>query len=223
MPSLRNQPFLDTRVWRRIIVLVFSLALVDAHSSNWAQGGTETSPTSAESPLDTVRTPLTQILAILDDQKLNTGDKRRRIEAIVAERFDYREMSKRTLAAQWPRLSDNDRTQFVELFKTFLADRYAGRIEQYAGEKVEYLGERLEGQYAEIRTKLRSSKTEYSMDYRLIKEGGRWQAYDIVADGVSLVRNYRSQFEKILRSDSYAGLVQRLKDRTVKEDLGPKP
>lgn len=223
LPSLRNKPFIYTRGWRRIFLLIFSLALVGAHSLNLAQGETETSSTSAESPMETVKTTLTRILTILDNHKLNAADRRRKVEAIVAERFDYREMSKRTLAAQWTLLSDSDRTQFVELFKTFLADQYAGRIEQYAGEKVEYLGERLEGQYAEIRTKLRSSKTEYSMDYRLINEAGRWQAYDVVADGVSLVRNYRSQFEKILRSDSYQGLVQRLKDRTVKGVLGTKP
>lgn len=223
LPSLRNKPFLDTGGGRRIFLLVFSLALVGASSLNLAQGETETSSTSAESPMETVKTTLTRILTILDNHQLNAADRRRKVEAIVAERFDYREMSKRTLAAQWSLLSDSDRTQFVELFKTFLADQYAGRIEQYAGEKVEYLGERLEGQYAEIRTKLKSSKTEYSMDYRLINEAGRWQAYDVVADGVSLVRNYRSQFEKILRSDSYQGLVRRLKDRTVKGVLGTKP
>jgi len=104
------------------------------------------------------------------------------------------------------------------LFKSFLSDRYAGKIEGYSGEKVQYLSERLEGQYAEVRTKLVSSKVDIPMDYRLINKDGRWYAYDIIVDGVSLVKNYRSQFDKIIRSGSYEELTTRLRNRSVGED-----
>lgn len=186
------------------------------------QNGAKVISETHESPMETVKNTLTPIFAILNDHNLKTDDKRHKIESIVASRFDYREMSRRTLASQWNRLTEAERTEFVELFKTFLADRYADRIDAYAGEKVEYLGERLEGQYAEIRTKLISSKVDYPMDYRLMQKDGRWYAYDLIADGVSLVRNYRSQFEKIIRTDSYGALVRRLKDRTLIGDLGSK-
>ncbi|BFU94818.1 MAG: hypothetical protein NTNFB02_15400 [Nitrospira sp.] len=86
-----------------------------------------------------------------------------------------------------------------------------------------YLGERLEGQYAEVRTKFISSKTEYPLDYRLINREGRWYAYDIIADGISLVKNYRSQFEKILRTGSYQDLIARLRDRSVPDERKGKP
>jgi phospholipid transport system substrate-binding protein len=127
-------------------------------------------------------------------------------------------MSKRVLAAHWAPLTDGERAEFVELFKNFLSDRYADKVEGYSGQQVFYLSERIEGNYAEVRTELRSSKVEIPMDYRLHMKDGTWHAYDIIADGISLVKNYRSQFDKIIRSDSYQELVRRLRERTVGED-----
>ena len=177
---------------------------------------------ASEAPTEVVRTTLGEVFRILDDPKLKDPAKaaarRRQLEEVISSRFDYAEMSKRTLAAQWSRLTPEQQTEFVNLFKTFLSDRYAGRIEDYSGEQVQYLNERLEGQYAEVRTKLVSKKTEVPMDYRLINKGGRWYAYDIIADGISLVKNYRSQFEKIIRSNSYDELITRLRTRSVPEE-----
>src|SRR5262249_20809600 len=137
-----------------------------------------------ESPTDVVRGTVSEVLRILGDAKLKDAGqqatRRRLLEETISKRFDYQEMSKRTLASQWSKLTDKERTEFVDLFKAFLSDRYAGRIQEYSGEKVEYLNERQEGQYAEVRTKLVSSKVEYPMDYRLINKGGRWYAYDVV-------------------------------------------
>lgn len=177
----------------------------------------------SESALAVVKATLSGVFAILDDPKLQESEKRRRIEEIVATRFDYREMSKRTLAAHWSRRTEPERTEFVESFKRFLSDRYAGKIRDYAGEQVEYLGERLEGDYAEIRTRLVSSKTNYPLDYRLINKDGRWHAYDLVVDGVSLVKNYRSQFDRIIRAESYEELVRRMNNRSLAEEQKAKP
>ena len=177
---------------------------------------------AGESPTEVVRATLDEVFRILEDPALKDPAKllarRRLLEDVIAARFDYAEMSKRALAAHWTPLTNDQRSEFVELFKDFLSDRYAGKIESYAGERVEYLGQRLEGRYAEVRTKLVSSKTELPMDYRLINKADRWYAYDIIADGVSLVKNYRSQFEKIIRADSYDELVTRLRHRTVTEE-----
>jgi phospholipid transport system substrate-binding protein len=177
---------------------------------------------STESPTEVVRTTITEVFRILEDEKLKDPAKRipRRhmLEEIIASHFDYMEMSKRALAANWTPLTASERAEFVELFKSFLSDRYAEKIEGYSGEQVHYLSERIEGNYAEVRTELRSSKVEIPMDYRLHMRDGTWHAYDIVVDGVSLVKNYRSQFDKIIRSDSYQELVRRLRERTVGED-----
>ncbi len=140
------------------------------------------------------------------------------LEEVIASHFDYAEMSKRALAGHWNPLTTGEQTEFVELFKSFLSDRYAETIEGYSGQHILYLSERIEGIYAEVRTKLRSSKVEIPMDYRLHMRDGTWHAYDLIVDGVSLVKNYRSQFEKIIRSSSYQELVRRLRERTVGED-----
>lgn len=176
----------------------------------------------AESPTEVVRATTSEVFRILEDEKLKDPAKRipRRhmLEEVIASHFDYTEMSKRALAANWTPLTAVERTEFVELFKSFLSDRYAEKIEGYSGEQVFYLSERIEGNYAEVRTELRSTKVEIPMDYRLHVKDGMWHAYDIIADGVSLVKNYRSQFDKIIRSDSYQELVRRLRARTVGED-----
>jgi len=190
-------------------VLVFFLVCVAAASARSGQ----------ESPTEVVRSTITEVFHILEDPKLKDPAKllprRRLLEDVIAARFDYAEMSKRALAASWTPLTPAERSEFVGLFKSFLSDRYAEKIEGYSGEQVRYVSERIEGNYAEVRTELRSSKVEIPMDYRLFLKEGRWHAYDIIVDGVSLVRNYRSQFEKIIRAGSYQELVRQLRDRTV--------
>ena len=181
----------------------------------------------SESPTEAVSSTLTEVFHILEDENLKDPAKliprRHMLEEVIAAHFDYTEMSKRALAAHWVPLTTGERAEFVELFKTFLSDRYAEKIEGYSGERVSYLSERIEGNYAEVRTELRSSKVAIPMDYRLFSKEGRWHAYDIVIDGVSLVKNYRSQFEKIINTWSYQELVRRLRERTVGEDKKKTP
>lgn len=202
-------------MWRRINRHAVALAVVV-----WFVTFTAVAHGS-ESPTDAVRGTVSQVIHILEDPALKDPAKllprRRMLEEVIATRFDYAEMSKRTLAAYWVSLTAAERTEFVEVFKKFLSDRYAEKIEGYSGQQVVYLSERIQGAYAEVRTELRSEKTVIPMDYRLILREGQWHAYDIVADGVSLVRNYRSQFEAIIRADSYQELVRRLQQRTVGE------
>lgn len=176
-------------------------------------------PQSSESPTEAVRGTVSRVISILEDPALKDPAKliprRRMLEEVIAGRFDYAEMSKRALATYWTPLTETQRTEFVELFKRFLSDRYAEKIEGYSGEQVGYLSERIEETYAEVRTELRSDKTDIPMDYRLILKERRWHAYDIIVDGVSLVKNYRSQFQKIIRESSYQELVNKLRDRTL--------
>jgi phospholipid transport system substrate-binding protein len=184
-------------------------------------------PPGTESPTEAVRGTITQVLQILEDPSLKEPAKlkprRRMLEEVIASRFNYAEMSKRALAAYWPPLTEAQRAEFVELFKSFLSDRYAEKIEGYSGQQVGYLSERIEGTYAEVRTELRSDKTTIPMDYRILLKEGRWHAYDIVVDGVSLVKNYRSQFQKIIRETSYEELVKKLRERTLPEARTTKP
>lgn len=200
-------------VWRLLIVgLVLVLAVPFSASA---------SPQGTEIPMQAVRETVTQVLRVLDDPKLKDPSKqeqrRHQLEDIAANRFDYAEMAKRVLGSYWKPLTEAQRKEFIELYRSFLSDKYAGRIEDYTGRKqeVRYLTERIEGPYAEVRTEFRSEKTTIPMDYRLSLKDGRWSAYDIIIDGVSLVSNYRSQFQKIIRESSYEELVNKLRERTA--------
>jgi phospholipid transport system substrate-binding protein len=181
-------------------------------------------PASAqtESPTEAVRNTINQVIHTLEDKQFKPPSqrqaRRKLLENIIAQRFDYAEMSKRALAAQWTSLTTEQRDEFVELFKAFLSDRYAAKIEGYAGEEVHYLGERIEQEYAEVRTRLVSKKVDVPMDYRLIKKADKWYAYDIIVDGVSLVKNYRSQFTNVIHTSSYTELVRRLRERSLGND-----
>ena len=179
----------------------------------------------SESPTEAVRETITQVIRILEDPALKDPAKliprRHMLAEAIASRFDYAEMSRRSLAAEWKPLTTAERTEFVEAFKGFLIDRYAERIEGYSGEQVEYLSERIEGTYAEVRTELVSDKTTIPVDYRLLMNEGRWHAYDLVVDGISLVKNYRSQFQKIIRESSYQELIKKLRERTLVDEPTP--
>ncbi|MBK9307052.1 MAG: ABC transporter substrate-binding protein [Nitrospira sp.] len=176
----------------------------------------------SESPTEAVRGTITQVIRILEDPALKDPAKliprRHMLAEAIASRFDYAEMSRRALAVEWKPLTTAERAEFVEAFKGFLIDRYAERIEGYSGEQVEYLSERIEGTYAEVRTELVSDKTTVPVDYRLLMNEGRWHAYDLVVDGISLVKNYRSQFQKIIRETSYQELIKKLRERTVVDE-----
>lgn len=170
-----------------------------------------------ESPTHTVRTTVNQVIRILDDptmkQSARLSQRRQLLEDVIGARFNYEEMSKRTLTTQWKLLKPQERAEFVKLFRSFLSDRYADKIEGYAGEDIQYLSERIDGLYAEVRTRIVSDKLEIPMDYRLLEVSGEWLVYDMIIDGVSLVRNYRGQFDKVIRDASYAELLRRLRAR----------
>ncbi|TKB72200.1 MAG: ABC transporter substrate-binding protein [Nitrospira sp.] len=180
---------------------------------------------SAASPTEAVKSTITQVIKALEDPELKkparTEDRRRTLETIIGERFSYSEMAKRALGAQWPKLQDKERKEFVELFQRLLSASYADKIEGYTGEQVFYLSERKEDNYAEVRTRVTSGKAEIPLDYRMISNSDDWRVYDIIVDGVSLVKNYRGQFDKILRESSYTELVEKLRQKVEKPKSSP--
>jgi len=177
-------------------------------------------PAAAGGATDAIKGTIDEALTIIRDKELKhpgrTEERRQRLEQVVGDRFDYQEMSRRALGAPWNTLSDKDKEEFVALFKTLLTNSYADKIESYSGEGVQYLNERTEKDYAEVRTKVLTGKTEIPLDYRLVIKGTDWRVYDVVVDGVSLVNNYRGQFSKIMRSSTYADLVDQLRKKSDK-------
>ena len=171
-----------------------------------------------------VKQTIDQVLAILEDPELKrpdrTVERRAKLEEVIGKRFDYKEMGKRTLASHWKKLDSSQREEFVSLFQSFLSNSYAGNIDGYSGQKVEYIKERHKGNFAEVQTKVVSSKGELPLDYRLLNENGDYRVYDVVIDGVSLVKNYRGQFSRIIKTSSYDGLIEKLR---TKADQFEKP
>ena len=164
-----------------------------------------------------MRTTISQALEVLQDQELKkperTEERVARLKKIADLRFDYGEMAKRSLGGQWEKLAERERQEFVDLFTEFLTATYLEKMHSYSGEEVTFLNEQLEGNHAEVRSIMVGKKTETAMDYRLMKKGDEWKAYDVVVDGISLVQNYRGQFAAILRSSSYEHLVQMLREK----------
>jgi len=169
---------------------------------------------------DAMKSTIDEVLKIVQDkdlkQSVKAEERRQRLEQVVGDRFDYQEMSRRALGAPWNTLSDKEKQEFVALFRTLLTNSYSDKVEAYSGEGVQYINERTEKDYAEVRTKVLTGKTEIPLDYRLLNKGVEWRVYDVVVDGVSLVSNYRGQFSKILRSSSYADLVDQLRKKSDK-------
>jgi phospholipid transport system substrate-binding protein len=198
------------RTYRRYLVGVgIALCLGISLTPLLATAGTAT---------EAVKSTIDQVVRLLEDKELKKPDRvlerRQQLQKVISARFNYEEMAKRSLGAHWNQLNETQRHEFVELFQQLLLRTYSGRIEAYSGEQTQYLGERREGDYAEVQTKLVSRKGELPIDYRLLSNSGEWHVYDIVVDGISMVRNYRGQFTNIIRTSSYEDLVEKLKSKT---------
>ncbi|PYM60869.1 MAG: organic solvent tolerance ABC transporter substrate-binding protein [Candidatus Rokuibacteriota bacterium] len=169
-------------------------------------------------PTDQVKGATDQVLKTLQDPALKSPDKtaerRKQLRTIVDQVFDWQETGKRALARHWQTLKPEQRQEFSALFADLVERSYVGKIEAYSGEKVAYVGDTIEGDQATVKTKLiTKSGTEIPLDYRMQKEGDRWRVYDVLIEGVSLVGNYRTQFNKIIQQSSYDELVKKMKTK----------
>jgi len=156
------------------------------------------------------------VIRIVQDPKLmqeSRADERRAAIRKEAEAlFDFTETGKRALGRHWQTLNDNEQREFVSLFTDLLERAYIIRIEQYSGERIVYVGDSTEGESATVKTRFVTKQgTEIPIDYRLLRRGDRWLVYDVFIEGVSLVANYRTQFDRIMRTGSYQELARRMR------------
>ncbi|SJZ61068.1 phospholipid transport system substrate-binding protein [Trichlorobacter thiogenes] len=176
--------------------------------------------TAFASVTDTIKKTVNDVIHIVTDKELKkkSNEQRRRtaIKKSIATIFDSQEMAKRTLGKHWNQRTPAEKKQFVDLFATLLENSYAGKIESYNNEKIVYTKETLDGDFAEVKSKVITPKQdEYTLDYKLMKHGnGSWMVYDVVIEGVSLVSNYRTQFNKIISTNGYAELVKKLQAKS---------
>ena len=172
----------------------------------------------AGGPTEDVRETTDKLIAIVSDPAMKSSDmtaeRARRIRAAVDERFDWKEMSKRTLARHWKKRSDREKEEFIDLFGKLLERTYLDKVEGYSGEKVLYVGEKVDGKYGMVIVKIVTEKdTEILVKYKLKNKGSEWLVYDISIEGVSLVNNYRKQFDSIMTRSSYEDLIKKLRTK----------
>lgn len=177
--------------------------------------------TEAGEPTEQVKQTVDAIVKILNNKDLKKPEKinerRLKIRETVEKRFDFEEMAKRSLALHWKTRTPQQQKEFVALFSDLLEDTYIRKIERYEDEKVLYIEEKTDGPYATVRTKVVTTKEiDIPVDYKIFKNRQKWEVYDIIIEGVSLVNNYRTQFNQIIRAGSYDDLVTKLKKKVLK-------
>jgi phospholipid transport system substrate-binding protein len=177
----------------------------------------------AGEPQEKVRETVDAVLAVLQDKSLqgegNTEKRRAKMRQAVFQRFGFEEMAQRALGQYWPKRTPAEKKEFVTLFSDLLERSYITKIESYTGEQqVLYTKESIDKDYASVRTEIvvkRDANVE--VVYQLLRRDGNWQVYDVVIEGVSLVNNYRTQFNNVISRESYEALVKKLKLKLEQE------
>jgi len=175
-------------------------------------------PGAATGPTEQLKGSIDRVLQILDDPafkpEARLAERRKAVRRIADEIFDFEEMGQRALGQHWRPLTAEQRKEFVPLFADLVDRAYMSTIERYSGEPIQYTGERIEGDLAVVSTKILAKQDkEIPVAYRMLRHGDRWLIYDVSAEGVSLVANYRTQFNTVIRTSSYDELLKRMRSR----------
>jgi phospholipid transport system substrate-binding protein len=185
---------------------------------------------TAGEPTDLVRQITDQVLKILEDPQFQApnrhAERQERLHKIAEQVFDWQEMARRALALHWRERTPQEQQEFVRLFRDLVEGTYINRLESAIQEKreIQYVGEQMDGSRATVKTNVVTRRNQQvPIEYRLQKVDGRWLIYDVLVEGISLVNNYRSQFNRIITSSSYNDLVQKMKNRQGDELSGSPP
>jgi phospholipid transport system substrate-binding protein len=167
---------------------------------------------------DHLKPEIDRVVATLDNPALKgeskAAERRQVLRGITDGVFDWTEMAKRALGRHWAGRTPAEQQEFVSLFRDLLERAYVTKIERYAGEPIAYVGEVADGDLTTVRTRITTRQNqEVAIDYRMFKDGDRWRVYDVLVEGISLVNNYRTQFDGIIKTSSYDELIKRLKAR----------
>jgi phospholipid transport system substrate-binding protein len=186
-------------------------------------------------PVEELRNRVDRAVQVLNDPAVKgsagLAERRVRIRKIADEIFAFEEMAKRAMGVHWQQLPAPERERFVRLFSDLLDRAYFEKIDSYNGEKVTYLQTKVEGDQATIPTRVITPKgTDIPVEYRMLRDKGRWMVYDVIIEGVSLVANYRAQFDRIIRTASVDELLRRMESQVAGQasvgpaaSTGPKP
>jgi phospholipid transport system substrate-binding protein len=197
------------KMLKRIIPTVTLIAFLFA-------GGTA----AAGDAQDQLKTSIDRIIALLADETLKVPEKklerRERIFKVLRERFDFAEMGKRSIGRNWKTISQEDKKEFVDAFSKLMQNSYILKIERYSDEEILYKGERTKGKYYYVYTEIVSGDKAIPIGYSLHAKGNNWLVYDVNIEGISMVQNYRSQFNQTIKKEKFAGLMTKIRKQLEK-------
>jgi phospholipid transport system substrate-binding protein len=189
-------------IWRRLIPLIVVLVLAPGPDA-WAGA-----------PTDQLRTYTDQVVKILQNPSMTLPERRDAVRHLAEEVFDVTETAKRALGQHWQQRTPAEQDEFVKLFANLLEQTYISRIDEFGGEKLTYVSEQIDGDRAIVRAKITTKNgTDVPVESRVLLKGNRWLIYDILIENLSLISNYRAQFDRVIRTASYDELVKRLKTK----------
>ncbi len=181
----------------------------------------------SNTPTELIKISINEVLSILNDKEMhkpeNSSLRDERIKNIIYERFDFNELTKRSLGVHWRRRSEPEKEEFTRLFSKYLEKSYKDKLYKNHDAQVDYLNEKIkDNKYATVSTQIvTKQEVKIPVQYKLIKKNEDWKVYDVVIEGVSMVSNYRTQFNKIIRKSSFKELMKRLEDK-ISSNPAPK-
>lgn len=192
----------------KIILLLFAVSLLLFPIPTGAYGSEITNG---------IKITIEAVIGVIKNEELQKKQKqderRALLKEIISKKFSYYEMSRRALGKYWKEITPEEKKEFVELFGTLHDNSYAKKIESYSDEKIIFTEEKVRGNIALVKSLMQKDEDKIPVDYKLIKIGTEWKVYDFIIEGVSLLKNYRAQFSKIIRKSSFPGLVKTMKKK----------
>ncbi|MDB5107561.1 MAG: organic solvent tolerance transporter substrate-binding protein [Candidatus Binatus sp.] len=171
-----------------------------------------------------VKSTVDQTIVVFKDKDISQADREQKLRAIAESRFDFAEMARSAVGYHWRTFTPQQKAEFVPLFTSFIEDAYLSRMEGYSVEKVnqqiqsssiQFTKEKMDGDYAEVSSTvaLQDRAKPVNVNYQMSRAGGDWKIYDITIDAISVIANYRNQFNRVLNADGYDKLVSIMRSK----------
>ncbi|MCO6429619.1 MAG: ABC transporter substrate-binding protein [Deltaproteobacteria bacterium] len=215
--SQRSFSLSSFKLVSRFNIFLFAIVCAIAYGSGQATAETAAGKTAGNdsTPLQKVQATIDEIVEIVQQ---NSGDdskdvRRQKLREVINPVFDFDEMAKRSLGPHWNKVTPEEQAEFVSVFSDLLAKTYLGKIETVKPGMVKVTKEKVDAPRAEVKTSVTNKGDTFPIDYKLQNTSGSWRVYDVEIENIGLVANYRNEFAGIIRKESFASLIERLKKK----------
>ncbi|MHB8381447.1 MAG: MlaC/ttg2D family ABC transporter substrate-binding protein [Candidatus Binataceae bacterium] len=170
---------------------------------------------AADDPMAVVQHTVNDALGVLRNKQVPADQRREQLKQIIARSFDFTEMSRSALGYHWKQISPDQQQEFTTVFTTFIEDSYLAKINDYSGQQVQFVRQTKDGaQYAQVETNIvTAGKKPLAVNYRLLSDNGNWKVYDVTVEAISIIANYRNQFNRVMNNQGYPKLIADLKSK----------